>query len=174
MSEEKMIEKIVKEVMMSIDEKSANDTSKKTNNKISSTDVDSLKDYPFSKKRPELIRTPTDKSLKDITLEGILNDKITPEDIRIAPETLELQAKVAEEVGRNEFASNLRRAAELVSIPDDKILEIYNSLRPNRSTKEELLEIADELKNKYNAEVNSDFIKEAIEIYEKRDMLRKE
>ena len=43
--------------------------------------------------------------------------------------------------GREAFAGNLRRAAELISVPDERILEIYNALRPYRSTKEELLNI---------------------------------
>ncbi len=37
---------------------------------------------------------------------------------------------------------NFERAAELTAVPDDRILEIYNALRPYRSTKEELLAIA--------------------------------
>jgi len=54
------------------------------------------------------------------------------------------------------------------------VLEIYNALRPYRSTKVELLAIADELENKYNAKVNAQLVKEAAELYEKRDRLRKD
>ena len=45
----------------------------------------------------------------------------------------------------------MRRAAELIAVPDTRVLEIYNALRPYRSTKVELLAIADELEDKYNA-----------------------
>ena len=93
---------------------------------------------------------------------------------RIAPETLELQAQIAESVGRNAFARNLRRAAELIAVPDTRVLEIYNALRPYRSTKVELLAIADELEDKYNAKVNAQLVREAAELYEKRDRLRKD
>ena len=55
-----------------------------------------------------------------------------------------------------------------------RVLEIYNALRPYRSTKVELLAIADELENKYNAKVNAQLVKEAAELYEKRDRLRKD
>ena len=34
-----------------------------------------------------------------------------------------------------------------------RVLEIYNALRPYRSTKQELLDIADELEGKYNCKV---------------------
>ena len=31
--------------------------------------------------------------------------------------------------------ANFQRAAELVNVPDDIILDMYNKLRPNRSTR---------------------------------------
>ena len=110
----------------------------------------------------------------NITIENVMNGKIGAEDCRIAPETLEMQAQIAESVGRHAFARNLRRAAELIAVPDTRVLEIYNALRPYRSTKAELLAIADELANKYNAKVNAQLVKEAAELYEKRDRLRKD
>ena len=61
---------------------------------------------------------------------------------------------------------------ELATIPDDRILQIYNSLRPFRSTKAELLQIADELENKYGALINAGLVREAAEVYEKRKKLR--
>lgn len=132
------------------------------------------KDYPLATKRPEDISTPTGKNLNDITLENILNGDIKPEDVRISPETLEMQAQIAEGMNRAAIARNLRRAAELIKVPDDRILEMYNALRPFRSTKEDLLNIADELENVYGAKVNADFVREAVEVYEKRNKLRQE
>ena len=99
-------------------------------------------------------------------------DQIKSEDMRISPETLEMQAQVAESVNRGAFASNLRRAAELIAVPDKRILEIYNALRPYRSTKAELLAIADELETKYGCKVNADFVREAADVYEKRGRLK--
>ena len=130
------------------------------------------KDYPLATKIPNLIKTPTGKKLEDITLESVMSQDIKPEDIRISKETLEMQAQIAEGMNRNAIARNFRSAGELISVPDERILEIYNALRPFRSTKEELLEIADELENIYNAKVNADFIREAAEVYEVRKKLR--
>ncbi|MGQ9533490.1 MAG: diol dehydratase small subunit, partial [Desulfotomaculales bacterium] len=88
------------------------------------------------------------------------------------PETLRLQAEIAAAVGRRQLAENLRRAAELTAIPDERILEIYNALRPYRSTKAELLAIADELESRYGARINAAFIREAAEVYERRGRLK--
>lgn len=172
MNKQEMLEQIVKEVLLAMN-KSKADVSNESSSK-GDIKIDPKRDYPLAKKRPELVKTPTNKSLDEITLEGVLNNDVTPADVRISSKTLELQANVAEAVGRHAFARNLRRAAELISIPDERILEIYNALRPYRSTKEELLEIADELEKKYNAKINSEFIREAAEVYEKRNRLRKE
>ena len=84
-----------------------------------------------------------------------------------------LQAQVAESAGRGFFATNLRRAGELIPVPDARLLEIYNALRPYRSTKAELYAIGDELINEYGATVSGNFVKEAADIYEKRNRLRK-
>lgn len=132
------------------------------------------KDYPLATKIPNLIKTPTGKKLEDITLESVVSQDIKPEDIRISKETLEMQAQIAEGMNRNAIARNFRRAGELISVPDERILEMYNALRPFRSTKEELLKIADELENVYDAKVNADFIREAAEVYEVRKKLRVE
>jgi propanediol dehydratase small subunit len=70
------------------------------------------------------------------------------------------------------LAANLRRAAEMTRIPDERVLEIYNALRPYRSTKQELLDIAGELESKYQARVCGALVREAAEAYEKRGRLR--
>lgn len=131
-------------------------------------------DYPLGEKRKEWLKTPTGKTMDDITLENVIEEKIKPEDIRISSETLNLQGRIAEEAGQPTIKKNFERASELVRIADTRILEIYNALRPNRSTKEELLAIAEELENQYGAIVNANFVREAAEVYEKRGKLRRD
>lgn len=140
---------------------------KNTKNKVNAD-----QDYPLGSKRPELVKTPTDKNLDEITLDQVLAGKVKDEDLRITEKTLDYQAEIAAQKGRGQFGKNLKRAGELTQIPDARILEIYNSLRPNRSTKKELLEIAAELENEYNAEINAKLIREAAEVYEKRNKLK--
>lgn len=128
--------------------------------------------YPLGENMPERIKTPTGKAYADLSFEKIINGELTAEDMRIAPETLEMQAQVAESVGREAFAGNLRRAAELIAVPDARLLEIYVALRPYRSTKQELLDIAKELDG-YKAAAAAQLVREAAEVYEKRDRLKK-
>jgi propanediol dehydratase small subunit len=133
----------------------------------------SYADYPLGVKKPELIKTPTGKSMKEVTLEGVISGDVTTDDVRITPETLEMQAQVAESRGRTAFANNLRRAAELIPIPDARLLEMYNALRPYYSTKEELLAMASELETKYNAKISAALVYDAAEVYEARGRLKK-
>lgn len=162
----KLIEQIVREVMASMGETPKQPKANENTSKVSKND------YPLGTKRPELVESPTGKGLKDITIEKAMNGEISADDVRISAEILEYQAQVAQSVGRDAFARNLRRAAELTKIPDDRILEIYNALRPYRSTREEMIEIADELEHKYGAKINADFVREATDVYQERKRLK--
>jgi propanediol dehydratase small subunit len=169
--DQQLLEKMIREVMLSMakGESSNSNTATASNyGKTTSTD------YPLSKKKADTVKSATGKRLDEFTIENVMSGKVGAADCRIAPETLEMQAQVAESVNRNSFARNLRRASELIAVPDTRILEIYNSLRPYRSTKAELIAIAEELETKYKAVVNAQFIREAAELYEKRDRLRKD
>ena len=134
----------------------------------------SVDDYPLGEKSPELIETPTGRKLDDLTLEKLVNGEIHSKDLKIRPETLYMQAEIAEAANRKAFARNLRRAAELISVEDDKLLDIYNALRPNRSSKQELLDIAKDLEDNYKATINAALVRNAAEVYEKRDILRRD
>ena len=129
-------------------------------------------DYPLAQKRPDLAQSASGMKLEDITLEKVVAGQITFDDVRIRPETLEYQAQIAESVGRVRLAANLRRAAEMTRIPDARLLEMYNALRPYRSTKEELLQMAAELETQYQAKVCGALVREAAEVYEKRGRLK--
>ena len=70
-------------------------------------------------------------------------------------------------------SGNLRRAAELIAVPDDRLLEIYNALRPYRSSKQELIDIANELDQKYGAKTAAALVREAADVYDQRGRLKK-
>ena len=169
--DQQLLEKMIREVMLSMAKgESSNSNTATASNYGKKTSAD----YPLSKKKADTVKSATGKRLDEFTIENVMSGKVGAADCRIAPETLEMQAQVAESVNRNSFARNLRRASELIAVPDTRILEIYNSLRPYRSTKAELIAIAEELETKYKAVVNAQFIREAAELYEKRDRLRKD
>jgi len=129
-------------------------------------------DYPLYEKHPELIKTQTGKSIDEINMENILSGKVIPEDCRISAQTLIYQAEIQESFGNPQIGANFRRAAEMTRIPDDRIIQIYNKMRPHVSTKEELLAIADELETKYDAKLNAALLRETAEVYEDRKMFR--
>lgn len=129
-------------------------------------------DYPLYAKHPEKIKSPTGKSIDDITVENIENGKISSKDLRITPDTLRMQGEIAKNAGRPAIQKNFQRAAELTKIPDDRLLEMYNSLRPYRSSKQDLLDTANELRTKYNAPVCAGWFEEAAAFYEKNKKLK--
>jgi propanediol dehydratase small subunit len=129
------------------------------------------RDYPLATKRPDLVKSASGLPLDQITLDKVIAGEIKFEDIKTRPETLEYQAQIAESAGRPSLATNLRRAAEMTRIPDARVLEIYNALRPNRSTKQELLAIASELDSQYQASICAALVREAAEVYERRGRL---
>ncbi|HBT49842.1 MAG: Dehydratase, small subunit [Caldanaerobacter subterraneus] len=171
MIDEKALETIVREVLANLTSGKVAQSQQETGSS-SAMKLDPKKDYPLGKKRPELAKSVTGKTINEITLQAVMEGKITPDDLKISAETLLAQAEIAEAVGRKQLANNFRRAAELTKVPDQRILEIYNALRPYRSTKEELLAIADELENVYGAKICAAFVREAAEVYERRRRLK--
>lgn len=128
-------------------------------------------DYPMLKKHGDIIKTPTGKSVNDITLENVLNESVTIKDVRISSEMLHAQAQIAESAGKKQIGENLKRAAELTQVPDDTIIKMYDMLRPNRSTKTQLEELAQTLLNQYHAPMCAQLVREAAAVYEKRNIL---
>lgn len=170
MNQELMMKQIVEEVMKAMSGTPTMGTADKSygHSKVNANN------YPLGEKMADKIFSPTGKKLADMNLNQILEGQLTADDMRIAPETLEMQAQVAESVGRDAFAGNLRRAAELIAVPDDRVLEIYNALRPYRSTKQELYAIAEELEVQYGCKINAGLVKEAADVYEKRGRLKRD
>ena len=128
--------------------------------------------YPLGEYEAEQITSRTGKKLSDITLDAVKRGEIRADDIKISKDVLEKQGEVSLASGNEPMAKNFERAAELVDVPDEVILSMYNKLRPHRSTKLELVMMADELLSKYNAKNCAKLVMEAAEIYEKRGILR--
>jgi propanediol dehydratase small subunit len=110
-----------------------------------------MPEYPLAKSAPELLRSPRGIALADITVDAVLRGDVTMADLRITASALESQAAIAEQAGRGQLAENLLRASELVNVPDDVILSIYNALRPGRSAPAELARLAELLEREFDA-----------------------
>ncbi|MBA1392375.1 diol dehydratase small subunit [Lactobacillus sp. XV13L] len=157
-----LVSKIMKKMGNAVDEKPSSNDSKELN----------ANDYPLYSKHPELVHSPSGKNLDEISVDNVLSGKIGSHDLRITPETLKLQGEIAANAGRPAIQRNFQRASELTAIPDERVLQMYNALRPYRSTKQDLLDIAEELRTKYHANVCADWFKEAAEYYESRKKLK--
>lgn len=127
--------------------------------------------YPLGEYEKDSIKSKTGKKLTEITLDEVIKGHISSDDIKISKETLKAQGQVARENGNDSMEKNFERAAELVDVPDDVILKMYDKLRPNRSTKLELVLMAQELIEKYHAKNCAKLVMEVVEIYEKRGVL---
>ncbi len=127
--------------------------------------------YPLAKHHPDLLKTKSGKAFSEVTFERVIQGKVTHDDFKTNAQTLLMQAEIAEKAGKKQFAGNLRRAAELTAIPDEEVLKIYDKLRPNRATKQELLQIATDLRERYHANITADLVEETARVYEKRNIL---
>jgi propanediol dehydratase small subunit len=107
MADNKMLEEVVRQVLQSMVQGSGKNLSASMYQapnqgqiQTASAGLNPELDYPLVSKRPELLKTPTGKKIAEITLENVLNGGIKAEDVRITPETLRLQAEIADGVGR--------------------------------------------------------------------------
>lgn len=119
----------------------------------------------------EDVASRTGRRVREITLDAVRSGQVAPEDLTIHADTLRAQAAVADREGWPQLAANLRRAAELASVPQDMVLTVYEALRPYRVTHERLLALADELERDYGAVENARFLREAAAVYRERKLL---
>ncbi len=131
-------------------------------------------DYPLAEKRPEWVKTSSGKGLDEVTLDAVRAGKVMLADLAITPQALLDQADIAASAGRPTLARNFERAAELVGVPNEVLLGIYEKMRPGRCrSRAELMEAAALLRAAYGAERMALFIEEAAEVYERRGLFSK-
>ncbi|MCX6434230.1 MAG: diol dehydratase small subunit [Actinobacteria bacterium] len=111
------------------------------------------------------------RPVSEVTLDALRAGDVDIEDVRIHPQTLEIQAQIAEEHGNPQLAANFRRAAELALLPDSLVMGIYEALRPRRSTREDFEAVAADLEAR-GAVLNAALVREAAGIYLERGLLR--
>jgi propanediol dehydratase small subunit len=132
-----------------------------------------LADYPLAEQRPELVAGPRGKKLDDITIEAVVAGDVELADLRITPAALRMQAEIARAADRPMLGENFERAAELVDVPQDFIMRVYELLRPGRAKeKAPLLEAARTLRDTYGADRMAAFVVEAAEVYERRGLFK--
>ena len=128
-------------------------------------------DYPLAETRPHEVTGKRGKRLSDITLDAVLSGDVTIDDLRITPAALKAQAEISRDARRPTLALNFERAAELVDVPQDVVMQVYELLRPGRAkSKQQLLDAATTMRDTYGAAGISRFIEEAADTYEVRGL----
>ncbi|WP_395687947.1 diol dehydratase small subunit [Aestuariivirga sp.] len=128
-------------------------------------------DYPLAETQPQAVEGPRGKRLSDVTLDAVLDGRITMEDLRITPGALLAQGEIARDAGRPALARNFARAAELVNVPQDVIMQVYELLRPGRArSKQQLIDAALMLRQSHQAHLMAEFVEEAAQVYEERGL----
>lgn len=130
--------------------------------------------YPVGEKTPERVRTRHGHQLSELTLDNLLAGGVTASDFGITAKGLRLQAEIAELAGRPNLARNLRRGAELVEIPDNVLLDVYELLRPGRAqSADDLRSAANRLRDEYGAKETAVLLEEAALVYEQRGIFQR-
>lgn len=130
-----------------------------------------IADYPLAETRPGEVKGKRGQALAELTLDAVTSGSVTMEDLRITPQALRNQAEIARAAGRPTLAQNFERGAELVDVPQDVIMSVYELLRPGRATsKQQLLDAARNMRETYKADRIAAFIEEAASTYESRGL----
>jgi propanediol dehydratase small subunit len=105
------------------------------------------------------------------TVQAAVDGRLTLADLRMEPATLAHQAAVAEAGGNPQLAENFRRAAELTNIDDEEVMNLYEALRPHRSTAEQLEALRVSLEQR-GASRCAELVRQAADVYARRGLLR--
>ena len=95
-----------------------------------------------------------------------------PQLLQITACTLQKQAAKALMANFTQLSYNLVRAEELTEVPNGELLEIYEFLRPGRSTYDQPLSTADNLEVKYAAPETAAYAQDAAAEYRRRNLFR--
>jgi propanediol dehydratase small subunit len=113
--------------------------------------------YPLMENAADALQAVSGRQLAEITLEAAAANSLTAADLGVSTETLQAQAEIARQAGYSQLAANLARAAELTTVPNEELLQMYEMLRP-----------------KYSAPDNARFVREAATVYQTRGLLRRD
>ena len=129
--------------------------------------------YPLMENSAETLHATSGRSVNAIDLGAVARGELSPADLQISPEALRAQASVAAEAGFRQLAENLLRAAELTAVPNAELLRMYEILRPGRATQAELQTLAATLETEYQAPLNAQLVREALQVYLQRGLLKR-
>ena len=129
-----------------------------------------MNNYPLIDHADDL-HAASGRPLNEVTLDAL--EDLSIADVQISPATLRAQAEIARQAGFRQLATNLARAAELTAVPNAELLRMYEMLRPQRASHAELLALANDLEQRYEAVENAQMVREAAGVYQARGLLKR-
>ena len=120
----------------------------------------------------DTVRTKSGRALDELTIEAVLTGELTVADFRISGETLRRQADSAKAAGYRQLAENLRRAAELTRLSNQEVLDVYDALRPGRTTYGQLIALAERLEKEHQAMLTAELVREAAQVFLERGVIK--
>jgi propanediol dehydratase small subunit len=105
------------------------------------------------------------------TVQAAVDGKLSLADLRMDPAALAHQAAVATENGNPQLAENFLRAAELTRVDDEEVMNLYEALRPHRSSAEQLEALRVSLQAR-GAVRCAELVGQAAAVYARRGLLR--
>jgi propanediol dehydratase small subunit len=115
------------------------------------------------------IRSRSGRSIDELSIEALRTGSLRSDDFAISREQLEAQARAADADRHPQLAENLRRAAELTALSNERVMKIYELLRPGRASYDALIALARELADRDMPRISA-FIAEAAEAYRARGL----
>ena len=106
-----------------------------------------------------------------LTVANAVDGKLGLTHLRMDPAVLAHQAVVAEDGGNPQLAENFLRAAELATMDDEAVMDLYEALRPHRSTGSELEALRVSLERR-GAPRCAELVRQAADAYTRRGLLR--
>ena len=129
-------------------------------------------DFPLADTAGQDLPGQRGRVLAELTLEGVQSGALGLEDFAITPMALLAQAGIARDAGRAMLAANFERAAELVAVPQEVIMELYELLRPGRASGAgQIRARAEEMRRDYGAVKLAEFLENAALHYQRRGLI---
>jgi propanediol dehydratase small subunit len=116
------------------------------------------------------IRSRSGRALDELTIGAVRAGTLAIDDFAISRPQLEAQALAAEADRHPQLADNLRRAAEMTAMSNERVMEIYEMLRPGRASQAQLVKLSRELAGLGMPRVAA-FIAEAADAYRARGLV---
>jgi propanediol dehydratase small subunit len=132
-----------------------------------------MSSYPLGENERGELRAESGRLVDEITVEAAVAGELSGADLQIRAQTLRAQADVARAAGYPQLAQNLARAAELTAVPNEELLKMYETLRPGRATRAEMLALAERLEQVYQATENAKLVREAAAVYLARGLVKR-